>query len=256
MEQARSNLDQTRSQIPPLEAGFEQALNQLAVLLGENPGSVHKELSAPSPIPVPAVEIAVGVPADALRRIPSVRSAERKLATQTALVGVATAERYAQFTLIGSIGLEALSLNDLFSAASRTWNIGPKISWTIFDAGRLRQNIEVQNALQEQALIAYEGTVLAALQDVENALIAYAKEQARRESLEDSVQAAERAADLAQNQYASGLADFQAVLTAQRSLLSLQDQLAVSNGTITANLIRLYKALGGGWESIASNAKE
>jgi len=256
VEQARSNLAQTRSQIPALEAGLEQAMNLIAVLLGENPGSVHKELAEPSPIPVTPVEIAVGVPADALRRIPSVRSAERKLAVQTAQVGVVAAERYAQFTLVGSIGLEALSLHNLFSAASRTWRIGPNLSWTLFDAGRVRQNIEVQNALQEQALIEYEGAVLAALQDVENALVAYAKEQARRQSLEDSVQAAERAADLARNQYSSGLTDFQAVLTAQRSLLSIQDQLAVSNSSITSDLIRLYKALGGGWQSMAANTKE
>jgi len=256
VEQARSNLEQTRSQIPTLETGLEQALNRLAVLLGENPGSVHEELSEQAPVPVTSLEIAVGVPADALRRIPGVRSAERKLAAQTAQVGVSVAEQYPKFALVGSIGLEALSLNNLVSAATRTWRIGPNLSWTLFDAGRIRQNIEVQNALQEQALIAYEQAVLTALEDVENALVSYAKEQVRRQSLEVAAQAAQGAADLARNQYASGLVDFQVVLSAQRSLLSLQDQLSVSKGTITSNLIRLYKALGGGWQSMALEVRE
>jgi outer membrane protein TolC len=196
------------------------------------------------------------VPADALRRIPGVRSAERKLAAQTAQVGVAEAGLYPKFSLIGSIGLDALSLSNLFSADSRSWKIGPNFSWTLFDAGRIRKNIEVNNALQEQALIEYEGAVLTALEDVENTLVAYAKEQVRRQSLEKAAQAAQIAADLAQNQYSSGLIDFQVTLTAQRSLLSLQDQLAVSSANITSNLISLYKALGGGWQSMASEAKE
>ncbi|MGA1842892.1 MAG: efflux transporter outer membrane subunit, partial [bacterium] len=193
VEQALSNLEQTRSQIPSLETGLEQALNRLAVLMGENPGSVHEELMEEAPIPIASMEIAIGVPADALRRIPSVRSAERRLAEQTAQVGVAVAGRYSVFTLVGSIGLEALTLNNLFSSASRTWRIGPNFSWTLFDAGRIRQNIKVQNALQEQALAEYEGAVLTALEDVENALVVYAKEQIRRQSLEDAAQAAQRA---------------------------------------------------------------
>jgi NodT family efflux transporter outer membrane factor (OMF) lipoprotein len=256
VEQALSNLEQTRSQIPSLETGLEQALNRLAVLLGENPGSVHEELMEEAPIPVATIEIAIGLPADALRRIPGVRSAERRLAEQTAQVGVAVAGRYSVFTLVGSIGLEALSLNNLFSSASRTWRFGPNFSWTLFDAGRIRKNVEVQNALQEQALAEYEGAVLTALEDVENALVAYAKEQIRRQSLEDAAQAAQRAVGLARDQYTSGTIDFQVVLTAQRSLLSLQDQLAVSSANITSDLIRLYKALGGVWQSMASNIKE
>ena len=168
---------------------------------------------------------------------------------------MAVAGRYPQFALVGSIDLEALSLNNLVSAATRTWRIGSNLSWALFDAGRIRQNIEVQNALQEQALIAYEQAVLTALEDVENALVSYAKEQVRRQSLENAAQAAQGAADLAQHQYASGLVDFQVVLSAQRSLLSLQDQLAVSKGTITSDLIRLYKALGGGWQSMAPEVR-
>lgn len=251
VEQARYNLEQTRSQIPTLQTGLEQAKNRLAVLLGRHPGSLEDLLAERKAIPVTPLEVAVGVPADTLRRRPDVRRAERQLAAQTAQIGVATAELYPKFSLIGSIGLEALSLGDLFSSGARTSAIGSNMAWTIFDVGRIRGNIEVQTALQEQALISYEAAVLTALEDVENALVAYADEQARRQSLMEAAQAAQTVVDLARDQYSSGLIDFQVVLDAQRSLLSLQDQLAVSEGEVTSNLISLYKALGGGWTSLA-----
>ena len=250
VEQAKSNLEQTRSHIPTLETGLEQAGNRLAVLLGEQPGFLKEALAEPKTIPVGALEVAVGVPADVLRRRPDVRKAERQLAAQTAQVGVATADLYPKFSLIGSIGLEALSLANLFSSAARTSAIGSNIGWTIFDTGRIRQNIKVQTALQEQALFQYEAAVLAALEEVENTLVAYADQQVRRRSLVEASQAARRAAALAQTQYSSGLIDFQVVLDAQRSLLSLQDQLASSDAEVTSNLITLYKALGGGWTSL------
>jgi outer membrane protein TolC len=211
---------------------------------------VHTELEERRPIPVTPLDIAVGVPADALRQRADVRRAERTLAAQTAQVGVATAELYPKFSLLGSIGLEALSVSDLFSAGSGTYAIGPSVTWRAFDAGAIRSNIEVQSALQEQALIQYEAAVLGALEEVENALVAYAEEQLRRQSLAEATQAARRAVELSRDQYASGLIDFQVVLDAERSLLSLQDQLALSEAAITSNLISLYKALGGGWTSL------
>jgi NodT family efflux transporter outer membrane factor (OMF) lipoprotein len=250
VDQARSNLEETRSQIPSLQTGLDQALNRLAVLLGENPGSLNQELSPQAPIPVTSMETAIGVPAEVLRRLPTVRRAERRLAAQTAQVGLAYADLYPKFTLTGSIGLESLSLPDLFSAPGRSLRIGPNFSWILFDAGRLRQNIEVRGALQEQALLNYELAVLTALEDVENALTAYAREQVRKKSLQEAAQAAQSAMDLARSQYSSGLIDFQAVLDSQRSWLSLKNQLAVNEGNITSNLIRLYKALGGGWTSL------
>jgi NodT family efflux transporter outer membrane factor (OMF) lipoprotein len=250
VEQAKYNLEQTRSQIPALQTGLEQAKNRLAVLLGQQPGFLKEALAEPKAIPVTALDVAVGVPADVLRRRPDVRKAERQLAAQTAQVGVATADLYPNFSLIGSIGLEALSLGNLFSSAARTSAIGSNIGWTIFDTGRIRQNMKVQTALQEQALFQYEAAVLTALEEVENALVAYADEQVRRRSLLEASQAARRAVDLAQTQYSSGHIDFQVVLDAQRSLLSLQDQLASSDAEVTSNLITLYKALGGGWTSL------
>jgi multidrug efflux system outer membrane protein len=195
----------------------------------------------------------VGVPADVLRRRPDVRKAERELAAQTARICVATAELYPKFTLSGSIGVEALSLEDLVTAGSRTFSIGPRILWPIFNAGSIRANIEVQSAIQEQTMIRYESTVLSALEEVENALVAYVEEQIRRTSLEEAADAARQVLELAQYKYQTGLIDFITVLDAQRSLLAYEDQLVQSAGSITSNLVRLYKALGGGWTSLAHN---
>jgi len=250
VEQAKYSLEQTRAQIPGLQTSLEQANNRLAVLVGQHPGSLRDALAERKAIPIAPLEVAVGVPADILRRRPDVRRAERRLAAQTAQIGVATADLYPKFSLLGSIGLEALSPGNLFSIGSRTHGIGATVAWPLFDAGAIRSNIEVQSALQEQALIRYEAAVLTALEDVENALVAYSKEQRRRQSLTEATEAARRAVELAQKQYSSGLIEFDNVLIAQRSLLTLQDQLTVSEGGVTSNLIALYKSLGGGWKSL------
>jgi len=252
VEQAKYNLEQTRSRIPDLNTGLAQAGNRLSVLLGQYPGSLEMVLSEHKAIPVTPLEVAVGVPADVLRHRPDVRRAERQLAAQTAQIGVATADLYPKFSLLGSIGLEALSLDNLFLVGSRTHSIGPSITWPVFDAGTIRKNIEVQSAQQEQALIQYEAAILKALEEVENALVAYAEEHSRRQSLSEATEAAQQAVDLAQSLYLSGLIDFTDVLDAQRSLLSFQDQLSISESEVTSNLITLYKALGGGWTPISA----
>ncbi len=254
VQQARYNLENTRSQIPTLRTGLAEAINRIAGLLGEQPGRVRGELEKQEPIPVTPLKVAVGVPVNVLRRRPDVRRAERQLAAQTARIGVATADLYPKFTLSGSIGLEALSS----SHSSSIWSLssGPRITWAIFNAGAIRQNIEVRSALQEQALIEYEATILGALEEVENALVAYAEEQRRRDDLGAATQAAQKAVELAQHKYQAGLIDFGNVLEAQRSLLSFQDQLAQNSGAVTSNLVRLYKALGGGWTSMAPEEKK
>ena len=252
VQQARYNLENTRSEVPNLRTGLDAAMNRVAVLLGEQPGKVHAELEQREPIPVPPLKVAVCVPADLLRRRPDVRQAERELAAQTAKIGVATADLYPKFTLSGSIGLESLSMNNP-SSGILTLTGGPQITWAIFKGGAIRQNIEVQSALQEQALIQYEAVILGALEEVENALVAYAEVQQRRQSLSEATQAAQKAAELAQYKYQAGLTDFTNILDAQRSLLSFQEQLAQSNGDVTSNLVRLYKALGGGWPSLAKD---
>ncbi|OPY74563.1 MAG: Toluene efflux pump outer membrane protein TtgI precursor [Syntrophorhabdus sp. PtaU1.Bin058] len=256
VQEALYNLESTRSQLPGLRSGLEEALNRIAVLLGEKPGDIHKQLEKSAAIPTPPSDVVVGVPADMLRRRPDVRRAERELAAQTARVGVATADLYPKFTLTGSIGIEVLSLNKLVSAPVRMYNFGPGISWPIFRGGAIRANIEVQSALQEQAMITYEKAVLNALEEVENVLAAYSEEQKKRESLRVAEKAARSAVEIALGKYEAGLIDFLDVLVAQRSLLSSQDQLAQSDGTVTSNLIKLYKALGGGWESMMSGGEK
>jgi NodT family efflux transporter outer membrane factor (OMF) lipoprotein len=248
VKQALYNLERSRSQIPTLEIGLEAAKNRVAVLLGENPGALHRELETIKPIPVPPMTVAVGVPAETLRNRPDIRRAERNLAAQTAQIGVATADLYPKLQLFGTIGLESVSSKDFLEWSSRTWSFIPNISWNIFDAGAIRQNIKVQTARQEQALILYESAVLNAQEEVENILVAFAKEQRRRESLFKATEAARQADLLARDRYQAGLVDFSNVLITQLALLSFQDELVQSDGAVTTNMVRLYKALGGGWQ--------
>jgi len=256
VEQARYNLESARSQIPTLLTAIAEAQNRLAILLGKAPGAVHAELSKSEPLPSLPPEVAIGVPADLLRQRPDVRRAERQLAAQTARIGVATAELYPKLTLSGAIGLQALTFNGLFNAANATSSGSSGLTWRVFDAGAIRKNIEIQSALQEQSLIAYESAVLGALEEAENAILAYAQEQRRRQSLVEAARSAQAAAELAGIKYRTGLIDFTAVLEAERSLLSFRDQLAQSDGAIVTNLVRLYKALGGGWTALSPDEKE
>jgi NodT family efflux transporter outer membrane factor (OMF) lipoprotein len=247
-------LESSRSKIPLLETGLAAAKNRLALLLGERPGKLNQELDEKKPIPVLPATVAVGIPAETLRHRPDIRRAERNLAAATARIGVAKAELYPKFRLYGTIGFESISSSDLLTSASRVWSIGPGVSWNIFHGGAIRQNIKVQTARQEQAMIQYESAVLKAYEEVENVLIAYAKEQRRQQSLAKSATAAQRAALLTQDQYQAGLVDFNNVLDAQRSLLLIQDELSQSEGNVISNLIRLYKAFGGGWTFLGSTA--
>jgi len=250
--QARSNMENTRSSIPTLRAQVEASKNRLAVLLGERPGRLHETLDAYIPVPVVPLEVAVGVPADVLRRRPDIRMAEHDVAAQTARVGAALSDLYPKFYLNGAIGYESLSSGNLLTADSLVWNYGPRVTWPVFHGNAIRANIEVQSALQEEALIRYESAVLAALEEVEDALSAYVEEQIRRASLHEAAAAARDAADFAQNNYDAGVIDFDTVLDAQRTLLSYQDALVQSEASVIINLVRLYKALGGGWAPLGS----
>jgi NodT family efflux transporter outer membrane factor (OMF) lipoprotein len=248
LQQARYNLASTRARVPSLRAGLEAALNRLAVLTGAPPGAVHEAMERPEPIPVPPPTVAVGVPAETLRRRPDIRRSERELAAQTARIGEATADLYPKFNLAGFIGIESLTRGDFLEAKSRAWTVVPGVTWRLFDAGAIRQNIAVQTARQEQALLRYEAAILQALEEVEDTLKAYVEEALRHQALRDAAFAARQAVVLAEERYKAGLVDFNNVLDAQRSLLNFQDQLAISEGTVTADLVRLYKALGGGWD--------
>jgi NodT family efflux transporter outer membrane factor (OMF) lipoprotein len=255
VQQSLYNLENTRSLVPSLEEGLSAAKNRLAVLIGEHPGSLSQELTGSGPVPVPSLSVAVGVPADTLRQRPDIRQAERILASQTARVGSATAELYPSLTLSGTFGVESISTGNLFDWASRTWSFGSSALLALFRGGAIRQNIEVEDARLEQALIQYRSAVLGALEEVENALVAYAKEQNRRDLLKSAVSAARLAFELARDRYLAGLVDFNNVLDAQRAMQVFEDNLAQSEGAVTSNLVRLYKALGGGWEYSAAYEK-
>lgn len=246
-EQARLAVESTRAGIPSLETSLQKAANNIAVLLGERPGAVDAELAAVKPVPVVPAEIAVGVPADLLRRRPDIRSAERQVAAQTARVGVAMTDLNPTFTLTGTFGVNSATLLNLVTPSALVSSLAGSFQHTVFNRRQIREQINVQDAVLDQDLASYESTVLAAMQDVEDALHAFGKEQVRRKSLAEATDAAERAVTMSRNLYAAGLKDFLTVLDAQRSLLTLQNELAQSDATITADLIRLYKALGGGW---------
>jgi multidrug efflux system outer membrane protein len=239
----------TTAQIPLLEASARQSIYSLSLLLGLAPAALVQELSPPSIIPTAPPSVPVGVPSDLLRRRPDIRRAEAEIHAATARIGVATADLFPKFTISGSGGLLAGDVSSWFNWANRFWSLGSSSSWTVFDTGRTRANIEVQKALEEQSLITYQQTVLAALQDVESALIASSKEQEHRKALVDAVAANRKAVELSTELYVEGQTDFLNVLDAQRSLYATEDSLVQSTGTVSTNLVALYKALGGGWEA-------
>jgi len=247
--QAEAQVNTTAAQIPTLESSLKQATHRLGVLLGLEPGALWSELSNEAPIPALPSEVLAGLPSELLRRRPDIRRAERQLAAATAEIGAATADLFPKFSLTGAAGLQSVSASDWFTGRSRFWSIGPTVSWTIFDAGRIRANIEIRNAQQEQALRQYEKAILTALEDVENSLVNYSREQARYRSLVDAVAANRRAVEMANELYVRGLNDFLNVLDTQRSLLLSENDLAQSEATMASNLVALYKALGGGWET-------
>ena len=251
VQQALSNVESTRAQIASLESQVGQAIHAIAILLGRPPAELDAEFTTPVRIPEAPIEATLGVPADALRRRPDVRSAERQLAAQAAQVNAARADLYPSFRLAGSIGLESLSLARLLVPGAGIWSAGPSASTRLFDRRQLRENLVVQNERQEQAARTYETVVLRALQEVEDSLTALAREQVRRGHLAAAANAAQQAADLSLQLYTAGLRDFRDVLDAQRSLLTLQDSLASSGATVSSDLVRLFKALGGGWSATA-----
>ncbi|TSK08194.1 MAG: efflux transporter outer membrane subunit [Geobacter sp.] len=247
VEQARSNREQTKAQIPALETSFAEAEHRLELLLGETPGAQKERLAAVRELPALPAEVAVGIPAETLRQRPDVRGAERKLAAETARVGVAEAARYPSLKLSGSIGVEALTAGGLFGASAAKSSILGGITAPVFDAGKLRAQVEIQDAVREQALVAYQQSVLTALQEVENALVSLSRNQEREKALSTAVTAARSAAEMARQRYGAGLIDFQSVVDTERNVLSVEDTLAATRGDGLQSLVALYKALGGGW---------
>jgi NodT family efflux transporter outer membrane factor (OMF) lipoprotein len=246
--QAESSLSTTESVVPPLDAAVQASIHRIGVLLGRQPTELMTELSPVADIPTPPAEIPVGLPSDLLRRRPDIRRAERDVAAATARIGVATADLYPRFSLTGSFGFAADKVPSLPDASSRFWSFGPSVRWPILDWGRIRSNIAVQDARTEQALVRFEQAVLGSFEDVEDALVAYSREQARLRSLQASVTSDRRAFEVANKLYSSGVSDFQRVLDTQRSLFASEDALTESQKVVATKLVAVYKALGGGWE--------
>lgn len=253
VEQARTLLYGTEASIRGLQIQLEQAAHALSILLGRPPSLLPDFLADRSGIPHAPFEIAVGIPADLLRRRPDVRSAEFKAMSQAAQIGVAKAELYPAFSISGtfsflSTDIGRSSLGDIARWGSREYVIGPAVRWNIFNYGQITNNVRVQDARFQELLINYQNLVLQAQQQVEDGLTAFLRSQEQSEFLARSAEAAKRSVDLAVAQYRTGIADFTTVLTAQQALLSQQDSLVNSLGEISRNLVSVYRALGGGWE--------
>jgi NodT family efflux transporter outer membrane factor (OMF) lipoprotein len=249
VERARSLVAGTAAELSPLETALSAAVHRLAVLLGDPPAALILEFAETAPIPSAPSEVLVGIPADLLRRRPDLDRAERELAAATARIGEAKADLYPRVTLTGSVGLRSEDVKDLLAGRYNFAAIGPNVIWPIFAGGRIVANIDVQEARTEAALARYEQTLLLALEQVENALVRYAREQVRRRELLDAVDANREAAVLARRLHANGLIEFLDVLVAERSLLESEDRLLASETAVSTSLVSLYVALGGGWQA-------
>lgn len=248
VEQARTLREQTRAAIPDLEISLAAAENRIAVLVGRNPGELHELLAEAKSLPTVPESVATGIPADVLRQRPDLIAAERTLAAETARVGQKLAQRFPSLNLSGSFGWQAYSFAALGGANTIARALGGTLAATLFDGGRLRSQVDIQSAVQEQALVSYQSSVLSALEEVENALKAYAAAHERLDARRAAAESARNAAELSRNLYQSGLADFQQVLETQRSQLTAEESLATADAKLRTSLITLYKALGGGWE--------
>jgi multidrug efflux system outer membrane protein len=245
---AQAQLSATLASIAPLEAAVARSIHRLGVLTGREPTALIETLSAPQELPQLPQIVAVGNPADLLRRRRDIRAAERNLAADTARIGVAVADLFPRVTFIGSLGLSAGSAEDLGDSGTGTRLIAPGISWAAFDLGRVRARIAGARARAEGSLAFYEQTVLRALEETEDALVTHARARERLDHVADSAEASRTAARLARVRFDGGMVDFLQVLDAERTQLAAEDSLAQSRTEAATSLIALYKTLGGGWE--------
>jgi NodT family efflux transporter outer membrane factor (OMF) lipoprotein len=251
--QAVSNLEQTNASIRPLEAARRQAVNSLCVLMGIPPRNIDEVLVNHQGIPKTPPQLAIGIPAELLRRRPDVQKAERDVAAQSALIGVATSELYPHFSINGTIFVDAMKAEDLFKADSVAGSVGPTFRWNILNYGRLVNDIRVQQARFQQLAIQYQNVVLQANAEAENAIINLIKSQQQTESLGKAAEASRLSTVTVMEQYDAGTVDFNRVFTIQRDLTVQQDQLAVAEGSVAQYMIQLYRALGGGWQVRLNN---
>ncbi len=247
-ENAAAQIEAVRSQVPPLEQQESEYINALGFLLDEAPGALKAQLGSPRTLPLSPAAVPVGVPSELARRRPDIRAAEAQLHAATADIGVAVASFYPTVELNGVVGFDSLNTTNLWRGSSLQYNFGPSVSLPIFNGGRLQNMLEMREAQQQEAAIAYHKTVLRAWHDVVNALVAHRLEQQRRTRLSAQLSHARQALDIARSRYHDGVAEFLSVLDAERTALSAEQQLAQSTVNVELDEVQLFKALGGGWE--------
>jgi NodT family efflux transporter outer membrane factor (OMF) lipoprotein len=247
-DQAETLLNNTKATESALEISLQQLKNSLAVLLGKPPQHYNYLITEKGSIPPPPPEIALGMPQDIIRQRPDIRSSERRLAAQSAQIGFAVTELYPHFSIGGAIGTTADSTEDLFESASETWNLASMFEWNIFNYGRLRSNVRLQDARFQQQLVDYLNTVLQAQSEVENAIIAYLKSHEQLVSYRLAAAASQRSVDVATIQYKEGSTDFNTLVSTLNANVQQQDLLSAAQGEVATNLVQVYKALGGGWQ--------
>ncbi|HWD94579.1 MAG TPA: efflux transporter outer membrane subunit [Verrucomicrobiae bacterium] len=246
---AAAQLATTSATVPPLQASVRQSIHLLSTLVAQEPTALSAELETNQPLVFLPPEVPVGLPSELLKRRPDIRRAERQMAAATARIGSAEADLFPKFALTGGVGLDSTSTGSLFDWQSRYFFISPTVTWRVFDAGRIISNVALQKAARQESLWQYRNTTLTALREVEDGLVAYATEQERRNALAEALKQNQDSLGLIRNQYQNGLATFLEVLDAQRNVLFAQDELAQADQTLGTDLVTLYKALGGGWET-------
>lgn len=246
VSQAETNLATSQAFIPQLQDNLAATLSNLAVLVGRYPGSIEGMLSGSTKIPTPAKSLSIGLPADLLRSRPDIRAAERNLAAQTAAIGVAQAELYPKFSLNGSFTLQSTNSGDFVDRDSRAYSFGPSFRWRIFEGGRIRESIKIEESRARQALSSYENSVLKGVAEVESSLASIKYEERRKQHLDKSVSSSRETVSLIKDNYTEGLVDFQNVLDAERTVFDREDSAAASAGQLAVNHVSLYRSLGGG----------
>jgi multidrug efflux system outer membrane protein len=253
--QATQILAATEAELPLIRLQLAQAISRVGVLLGEPTDDLRRELQPARLVALPPQDLAVGIPADRIRQRPDVRSAERRLAAQTARIGVATADLYPSFSLSGTLGFSSLETGNFFDSGSQVYGLGPSFRWNIFDMGRIRQQISVEDARTEQALHLYEQSMLRAIKEVEDSLVGYHEQRLQFEALGRSVDASVQTLEMSTELYKDGLTSFQDVLDAQRSLFAAEKDLDAARGQTGIQLVGLYRALAGGWTMIHQDSQ-
>ncbi len=248
VQESTALLNNTKALVPELESDLQQTKNALAVLLGTTPSRMSSLLGNSGRIPSARSNVAVGVPAELLRRRPDVRAAELAAATQSAEVGIAMADLYPQFILSGSVGLQASGGRNLFSSNSTTGLASAGVVWNLLNYGRIKNNVRAQDAAYQALIANYQNTVLTAYSEVESAMVAYAQARKQVGFYQQSVDASRKAAEIAVSQYTDGIADYSRVLNTQTALLRSQANLIEARQQVSSNLVAVYKGLGGGWQ--------